>query len=438
MGGTGGGKRGRRNALYVTGMFLHDMKIANLQLKNIKCFKEAELSFKGEKGQKNWSLIVGNNGQGKTTVLRSLAIGLCDEEGASALLAELYGDILRHKEKEGYIKIGLQDPKNPDNGYDIVTTIERKGKAEAITQEVCPSDGREDYGLEPFAVAYGSGRGIAGTESYDEYALVDSLYSLFNYRHPLQNAELGARRIQGHAPEEWEKLQDILKEILMLSPEDRITLEPNGLYIESKWGKVSFNALSDGYRSLATVVLDFLSQNMLKTEKFTLDDISGIFIIDEIEAHLHPRWQRSIIKSLANKFPNVQFICSTHTPICALGLNDLDCESQLAKVAYLNGYSDLKSFDPRDCFRGYRSDQILTSELFGLSDTRNLTVEEKLNKYRDIYLKDENDRSDQERKDFKEIEDELKELPMWENEMDKQDRERLTRLLEQKNRSGQK
>ena len=419
-----------------TGMLLHDMKIVNLQLKNIKCFKEVELSFQSEEGPKNWSLIVGDNGQGKTTILQSLAAGLCNEEGASALLAELHGGILRHEEKEGYIKISLQDPNNPADGHDIETKIELKGRDEKITQKT--SNGRKDYELEPFAVAYGSGRGITGTESYDEYALVDSLYSLFNYRYPLQNVELGARRIQGHAPKEWEELQDILKDILMLSPEDKITLEPSGLYVKSKWGKVSFNALSDGYRSLTTVILDFLSQNMLKTEKFALNDLSGIFIIDEIEMHLHPRWQRNIIKSLANKFPNVQFICSTHTPICALGLNDLVCESQLAKVAYSNGHSDLKPFDPKECFRGYRADQILTSELFGLSDTRSLTTEKKLEKYRDIYLKDENDRDDQEREDFREIENELKELPMWENEMDKKRQERTDQTAEKEEQKRSK
>ena len=142
--------------------------------------------------------------------------------------------------------------------------------------------------------------------------------------------------------------------------------------------------------------------------------------------------KRGIIKTLSDKFPKVQFICSTHTPICALGLNDLDCESQIVKVAYENGHSASKSFNPKECFKGYRSDQILTSELFGLSDTRSLTIEEKLKRYREIHLKDEKDRSNQEREDFKQIEDELKKLPMWENEMDKRDRKELIELLKQK------
>ena len=404
------------------------MKITELQLRNIKCFEEARLLF-GEKDKiKNWSLIVGDNGQGKTTILRSLAVGLCDEEGASALLAELHGGILSHGKKEGYIKVSLEGTESPSKSYTIEKVITLKGKNESITQEKCLPDEEE-----PFAVAYGSDRSITGTESYEEYSLVDSLYSLFNYKYQLQNAELGARRIKDHAPEIWENFQDILKDILMLLPEDRITLEPQGLYITSKWGKVSFNALSDGYRSFASVILDFLSWNMLKVEKFNLNNISGIFLIDEIEEHLHPRWQRDIIKTLANKFPNVQFICSTHTPICALGLNDLDGESQLIKVAYENGHSCLESFDPKKHFRGYRADQVLTSDLFGLSDTRNLTIEEKLETYRKIYLKPEEERDRHDNRKFKKIKNELEGLPMWENEMDRQDRKELIKLLRKNN-----
>ena len=409
------------------------MKITNLKLKNIKCFKKIELSFEGENGLKNWSLVVGDNGQGKTTILRSLAIGLCDEEGASALLAELHGGILREGEMEGSITIDLQDSDKSPNNYKIETII--KGKNESVSQNIYQNDTVLPLlilPLEPFAVAYGSDRSITGTESYEDYALVDSLYSLFNYRHPLQNAELGARRIQSHAKNEWVKLKTVLKDILMLSPDDKITLEPKGLYVESKWGKVSFNALSDGYRSLTSVILDFLGQYMLKTEKFNLDDISGIFIIDEIEEHLHPRWQREIIKSLAEKFPNIQFICTTHTPICALGLNDLDCESQLVKVAYVNGHSELTPFNPKECFKGYRADQILTSEIFGLTDTRSVSIEKKLERYRIIYLKDKKSRTRKEEKELKEIENELKDLPMWENEMDRKERETLIRLLERK------
>lgn len=413
------------------------MKISKLRLKNIKCFKDTEISFENEKGDvKNWSLFVGDNGQGKTTILRSLAAGLCDKEGASGLLLELHGEFLRRGKREGSIEICLKDDKGKQ--YTVKTSIE--GDNESVSQDVFRGDRVGKKGTseakgfereEVFAVAYGAGRSVTGTESYEEYALVDSVYTLFNYKYALQNAELGASRVKLHSDEEWGKLKDILKRVLMFQEDDEISLERTGLYIETRRGKESFNTLSDGYKSLTSVILDFLSWNLIyrEDEDFDLSNLSGIFIIDELEQHLHPKWQRRIVKILSEQFPKVQFICSTHTPICALGLSDLECESWLFKAAYVNGHSDIEKFDLREDFRGYRADQILTSGIFDLTDTRSVSVEDKLETYRKIYLKEESERSEEEKLQFHAIEDELKDLPMWDNEKEKKQREKLIKLL---------
>ncbi len=407
------------------------MKISKLRLENIRCFKDIELSFEDDDGNvKDWSLVVGDNGQGKTTILRSLALGLCDKEGASALLAELFG-FLRRDETKGSIEICLKDEN--DKKYTLKTWIE--GDNESVFHDVFHGDcvGKKNtkkvknFKREKiFAVAYGVGRSITGTTSYEEYALVDSLYSLFNYEYPLQNAELGARRVN---PEEWEKLKNILKEILMFENEDEFSLERTGLYVKTRRGKESFNTLGDGYRSLTSVILDFITWNLLYKPDFNLDNLSGILIIDELEQHLHPRWQREIVKIFSKKFPKVQFICSTHTPICALGLNDLK-RSWLFKAAYVNNHSEVERFDPREKFKGYRSDQILTSDIFDLTDARSVSIEEKLDEYGEIYLKEKSKRSKKQERRLREIEEELKDLPMWDDKEEKEQRERLIKLLE--------
>ena len=390
------------------------MKISKLKLENIKCFKKVDIPFEENDNIKNWSLLVGDNGQGKTTILRSLAIGLCDQEGASALLSELHGGILRHQEKSGSIEVSLKDSTNGE--YIIKTKISSDGKNESIKQE--PPKSSNFHRGDIFAAAYGAGRTIRGTESYEEYALVDSLYTLFNYEYGLQNVELGARRVYGEGDEQWDKLRNILKYILTLNDADKIILEKTGLYVETeKWGKMSFNSLSDGYQSLTSVILDFLSWKLLSSNDFNLDDISGIVIIDEIEQHLHPRWQRSIIKVLSEKFPKVQFICSTHTPICVLGLDDLEGGSQLIKASYANGHCDVEIYDLKKNFKGYRADQILTSDVFNLSETRNKRVEGLLKAYREIYLKETASRTEEEKDKLEKIECELGELPMWDHEV---------------------
>ena len=413
------------------------MKISRLKLKNIKCFKDIEISFEDDEGSiKNWSLFVGDNGVGKTTILRSLALGLCDEDSASGLLLELHGGYLRRNEKEGTIEIELKN--NKDECYMIRTSI--KGDHESVSQEkpvdlrsgdiICDADAVR---TKIFAAAYGVGRTITGTESYEEYATVDALYTLFNYKQPLQNAELGASRIRIESEGEWKKLKNLLKKVLMLHDDDEISLK-KGLYVENSGVKESFNTLSDGYQSLTSVILDFLSWNLIyrADENFDLSNLSGIFIIDELEQHLHPSWQRNIVRILAEQFPNVQFICSTHTPICALGLGDLEGGSWLFKTSNQNGHSDIRPFNFQENFKGYRADQILTSDIFDLSDTRSVSVEGKLKTYRNIYIKEESERSEEEKRKFHGIEDELKNLPMWDNEIERQLRNKLIELIERR------
>ena len=404
------------------------MKITKLKLENIKCFKELDIPFEVDGRIKSWSLIVGNNGQGKTTILRCLAIGLCDKEGASALLAELHGGFLRENEKRGFIEVLLKDENNKE--YSIKTIITLEGSNESISQKISPADKNNKLNREDiFAVAYGSGRTMSGTESYEEYAIVDSVYTLFNYEHGLQNAELGARRIKDHAKKQWEKLTGILKEILMLDPSDKVNLEMTGLYIESKWGEVVFDALSDGYQSLTSVVLDFLNWKLLRKEDFNLDKLSGIFILDEIEQHLHPKWQRNIIKILSEKFPNIQFIVTSHSPICALGLSDINegKDSQLIKASYVNAHSDTQNIDP-ETLRYHRIDQILISEVFDVDSTRSISISKDYEQY--FKLKEKNKLDRNEEKELKILRKKLQALPLWEDLREREMLEALKNALD--------
>ena len=75
--------------------------------------------------------------------------------------------------------------------------------------------------------------------------------------------------------------------------------------------------LSAGYQSLLWMVMNLAYRlallNPEKVEKW--EEIPGIVLIDEIDMHLHPKWQWNIIKALEATFPNVQFILATHSPI---------------------------------------------------------------------------------------------------------------------------
>ena len=84
-------------------MSARSMKVKSLHLRNIRCFEALDLELNGGS-----ALVVGDNGDGKSTVLRSLAMGLCDDSSASALFRDLYGESVREGCDDGTITVELE------------------------------------------------------------------------------------------------------------------------------------------------------------------------------------------------------------------------------------------------------------------------------------------------------------------------------------------
>jgi predicted ATP-binding protein involved in virulence len=84
---------------------------------------------------------------------------------------------------------------------------------------------------------------------------------------------------------------------------------------ETPTGEVELSELSDGFRSVFVIVAELMMRLSLSTDQpETMLDQEAVCIIDEIDAHLHPKWQQRIIPGLRALFPNVQIIATTHSP----------------------------------------------------------------------------------------------------------------------------
>jgi len=86
-----------------------------------------------------------------------------------------------------------------------------------------------------------------------------------------------------------------------------------------------FSDLSDGYRNIVAIVADLaIKASMLNPQlgEKALDMTPGVVLIDELDLHLHPRWQRRVVEDLRRTFPKVQFICTTHSPFLIQTLRD--------------------------------------------------------------------------------------------------------------------
>jgi hypothetical protein len=310
--------------------------IDKVVLTDVRCFRELVIDF-SKPGES--ILIAADNGDGKTTLLRSIAMGLCDESSAAALFRELPGEFVRRNAREAHIDIFLRDQ---GDKYRICTTIQSLKAFERPNQEVFKISGTSETELDQdtfpweriFVCGYGAGRQTQGTSNIDDYAAVDAVYTLFRYYEPLRNPELAihrllekARTLGGKNEEKREqnaeklraRLLDLLKGVMNLEADDMVILTHKGIEVKSRWGRAKLHSLGDGYASATTLILDFISCRMLSSRSLDPASITGIMLIDEVEQHLHPKWQLQVMQLLKEAFPRVQFIATTHSPLVISG-----------------------------------------------------------------------------------------------------------------------
>ncbi|RRS09182.1 hypothetical protein EAG18_06995 [Pseudoalteromonas sp. J010] len=82
-------------------------------------------------------------------------------------------------------------------------------------------------------------------------------------------------------------------------------------------GVISVSNLSDGVRNMIGVVCDIAYRCIRLNphlKEYAVKATNGIVLIDEVDMHLHPQWQQTVVESLANAFPNIQFILTSHSP----------------------------------------------------------------------------------------------------------------------------
>ena len=125
----------------------------------------------------------------------------------------------------------------------------------------------------------------------------------------------------------------------------------------------------------------------------------ALILMDEIDAHMHPLWQRTLISHLMDEFPNAQFIASTHSPLVVGGL---PAEQVVRFARDKEGKAVTLPMAPDVTF-GY-TDQILTSDLFNLSTTLGAPTEKKMKRY---YALDEMENRDEHQEEHERLRQEL-------------------------------
>ena len=336
------------------------MWVEEIRLENIRCFERTTIRLTNADNEPHrWVTFLGENGAGKSTLLQALALLLAGPEGASTLIPQPLG-WLREESRAGKIGTrihqGKRDPgkfgetkTSKSFGYTFFVTgsksMKIRNKTYSEPQIVESSDTRLSWlrrnalsskNLGWFASGYGAFRRLTRSSqiivpSLDPQMRHTNFTTQFNEDHSLATFErwmvyLDYRIAKADDKDAEYKKQIGIQAINRILPEgvDFDTVSPEGRILFRVNGRsVPTISLSDGYRSVLALVGDLvwrLMQAFPESEDPLHEE--GVVLIDELDIHLHPTWQRQIAQWLRGQFPNIQFIITTHSPLVASGAGE--------------------------------------------------------------------------------------------------------------------
>jgi predicted ATP-binding protein involved in virulence len=142
-------------------------------------------------------------------------------------------------------------------------------------------------------------------------------------------------------------------------------LERGDLLLEVEGVALPFSALSDGYRAFLAWAGDLLYRLTIACpSSLPLNRLAGVVLVDEVDLHLHPAWQREVLHRLGAAFPRLQIIGTTHSPLVLGSVR----HEQVRVLRSERGIS--KILQPPEGTWGRSADQLLASRFFGLKHTR--------------------------------------------------------------------
>ena len=189
------------------------------------------------------------------------------------------------------------------------------------------------------------------------------------------------------------------------------------------YGWVPLRQLGYGYQTLITWVAD-LANRMAERYPDSANPLAepAVVLVDEIDLHLHPIWQRKLMGFLTERFPSTQFIATAHSPLVAQAAAD-------ANLAVLRREGDHVVIDNEvDNIRNWRIDQILTSDLFGLKTARPPHIEAMMSEREKLLDKPKLNAAEKRR--LEELNELVEDLPFGETTQERKERDAIKQALD--------
>jgi len=425
----------------------------SLTIRNVRCFGDVEqtLDLSDGKGRPApWTILLGDNGTGKTTLLQTIAavsalgiqwatpLGEIFGHSTSGVLTALDGPV-RSLVRRGpgeqaarfravlLLGVDIKACRGPRNCLTVrFMQVKRAAKTAFDVLEASPPT---TSWPSPRCFGYGAGRRRGGgaitiTSDWRTGLAI----GLFQDDNRLRNAESWLSGLDWAASQEspvqarQQKRLDEVKELLVkiLPDVTRIrrtapqteTDRPH-FEFETPYGWVQLRQLGYGYQTMIAWMVDFASR-MVERYPDSADPLAepAVVLVDEIDLHLHPKWQRELMGYLSERFPNTQFIATAHSPLIVQAAASVN-----ANIAVLRRDGDHVVIDNRtESVRGWRLDQILTSDLYDLPTARAKEFDEAIQRRTQILGKSRVTKRD--REELAHLNKKLDQLPAGETASD--------------------
>lgn len=329
------------------------MHLKSVKISNIRSFDHLRWEIPNNR-MKGWHVIIGDNGAGKSTFLRSVALALCGPKEIQGLRDNWETWSRIGAESASTIELTLEYDKHWDDWKGRGRQVEnyyltcgfylKKSPDEGMTPTKLPAafdPTRHIWSRKPgwFSASYGPFRRFTGG---------DADQRLINHTHSIlaRHITVFGENMALTEPLEWlsqlrfeeldgdEKSGKLLKSIKNFINQKGFL--PHGVQFEAVTSKsvvfrnpegaeIDVTRLSDGFRSLLSMTFELIRQIFSCYPKAAIFDeqqegvvrimAPGVVLIDEIDSHLHPTWQRRIGFWLTDHFPELQFIVTSHSPL---------------------------------------------------------------------------------------------------------------------------